>query len=262
MQKSSEQYLLTHSSLANEALDWLEKQTNIRTNYPRMLSGRVQGELLKLLVQISGARRILEIGAFTGYSSICMASGLPAGGHIDTLEINDELEELMREAWERAGVAPMITLHIGDAKQTLAALASAADTPVTAEGQTPSSAENRANAPEGVCPSAANPSSAINRDDATEGLSDSGQGLYDMVFIDANKREYCEYYELVMPMLRKGGIIVADDVLWDGKVYADPLPHDAQTVGLLKFNDMVVNDPRVEVVVLPLRDGISIIRKK
>lgn len=212
MQKSSEQYLLTHSSLPNKALDWLEKQTNIRTNYPRMLSGRVQGELLKLLVQISGARRVLEIGAFTGYSSICMASGLPSDGHIDTLEINDELEELMREAWERAGVASMITLHIGDAKQTLASLA--------AEGQ------------------------------------------YDMVFIDANKREYCEYYELVMPMLRQGGIIVADDVLWDGKVYADPLPHDAQTAGLLKFNDMVVNDPRVEVVVLPLRDGISIIRKK
>lgn len=266
MQKSSEQYLLTHSSLANEALDWLEKQTNIRTNYPRMLSGRVQGELLKLLVQISGARRILEIGAFTGYSSICMASGLPAGGHIDTLEINDELEELMREAWERAGVAPMITLHIGDAKHTLAALASA-------EGYTPSSAENRANAPEGVYPSAMDnggksggtsftgafaPYSA----DVKEASPDSGQGLYDMVFIDANKREYCEYYELVMPMLRKGGIIVADDVLWDGKVYADPLPHDAQTVGLLKFNDMVVNDPRVEVVVLPLRDGISIIRKK
>lgn len=256
MQKSSEQYLLTHSSLANEALDWLEKQTNIRTNYPRMLSGRVQGELLKLLVQISGARRILEIGAFTGYSSICMASGLPAGGHIDTLEINDELEELMREAWERAGVAPMITLHIGDAKQTLAALASVADTPVTAEGQTPSSAENRANAPEGVCPSAANSS-----DNGKAGEA-SADEKYDMVFIDANKREYCEYYELVMPMLRKGGIIVADDVLWDGKVYADPLPHDAQTVGLLKFNDMAVNDPRVEVVVLPLRDGISIIRKK
>lgn len=218
MQKSSEQYLLTHSSLPNKALDWLEKQTNIRTNYPRMLSGRVQGELLKLLVQISGARRVLEIGAFTGYSSICMASGLPSDGHIDTLEINDELEELMREAWERAGVSSMITLHIGDAKQTLAELA------------------------------------------ASE--KDTTDGIYDMAFIDANKREYCEYYELVMPMLKKGGIIVADDVLWDGKVYADPLPHDAQTTGLLKFNDMVVNDPRVEVVVLPLRDGISIIRKK
>lgn len=270
MQKSSEQYLLKHSSLPNEALDWLEKQTNIRTNYPRMLSGRVQGELLKLLVRISGARRVLEIGAFTGYSSICMASGLPAEGHIDTLEINDELEELMREAWERAGVAPMITLHIGDAKQTLASLAAAASS-FPAEGQTASSAGNRANAPEAVCPS-----SNIQKDgeasftgafapcsaDVKEVSPDTEKGLYDMVFIDANKREYCEYYELVMPMLRKGGIIVADDVLWDGKVYADPLPHDAQTVGLLKFNDMVVNDPRVEVVVLPLRDGISIIRKK
>lgn len=212
MESSLDKYLREHSSQASEALLWIEKQTNIHTNYPRMLSGSVQGALLKMLVELSGARRIIEIGSFTGYSSTCMALGLPDDGHIDALEINDELEDLMRAGWERAGVSSKISLHIGDAVQTLKSL--------------------------------------------------SGGESYDLVFIDANKRQYCEYYELVLPLLRQGGLIIADDVLWDGKVYADPLPHDAQTVGLLKFNDMVANDNRVEVVVLPLRDGISLIRKK
>lgn len=189
-------------------MDWLEKQTNIRTNYPRMLSGSVQGELLKMLVEMTGARRVLEIGSFTGYSAICMASGLPADGHLDALEINDELEDLMREGWERAGVSDRITLHIGDAVETLKSL----------------------------------------------------DGPFDFVFIDANKRQYCEYFDLVFPKLSAGGVIVADDVLWDGKVYTEPIAHDAQTVGLLNFNDKIKKDPRVEVVVLPLRDGLSIIR--
>ena len=212
MESSLDKYLREHSSKASEALEWIEKQTNIHTNYPRMLSGSVQGALLKILVELSGARRIIEIGSFTGYSSTCMALGLPEDGHIDALEINDELEYLMRGAWERAGVSDKISLHIGDAVKTLESL--------------------------------------------------SGNEAYDLVFIDANKRQYCEYYELVLPLLRPGGLIIADDVLWDGKVYADPLPKDAQTCGLLKFNDMVANDNRVEVVMLPLRDGISLIRKK
>ena len=202
-------YITKYSTLPSEALGWIEKQTNIRTNYPRMLSGPVQGELLKMLVEISGARRVLEIGSFTGYSSTCMALGLPEGGHIDALEINDELEDLMREGWERAGVSDRISLHIGDAVETLRSL----------------------------------------------------EGEYDFVFIDANKRQYLEYYELTLPLLRKGGVIVADDVLWDGKVYAEPPSRDAQTQGLLAFNAAVAQDPRVEVVMLPLRDGLSIIRK-
>lgn len=210
MELPLDKYLREHSSRENEALQWIAKQTNIRTNYPRMLSGSVQGSLLKILVELTGASRILEIGSFTGYSATWMALGLPAEGHIDALEINDELESLMREGWEKAGVSDKITLYIGDAKETLARL----------------------------------------------------KGPYDMVFIDANKREYSDYYEMVMPLLRSGALIVADDVLWDGKVYADPLPHDAQTEGLLRFNDKVATDPRVDVTVLPLRDGISLIRKK
>lgn len=210
MESSLDKYLREHSTQPSGEIEWIEKQTNIHTNYPRMLSGSVQGELLKMLVQISGAMRIIEIGSFTGYSTAWMALGLKAGGHIDALEINDELEDLMRAGWDRAGVSDKITLHIGDAVQTLKTLS----------------------------------------------------GTFDMVFIDANKREYLEYYNLVLPLLASGGIIIADDVLWDGKVYASPLPKDAQTRGLLEFNDFVAKDPRVEVAVLPLRDGISIIRKK
>lgn len=175
-----------------------------------MLSGRVQGQLLKMLVEISGSRRVLEIGTFTGYSACCMALGLPEDGHLDALEINDELEELILEGWERAGVDSKISLHIGDAKQTLSQLSN---------------------------------------------------NVYDMAFIDANKREYIQYYEIVLPMLKQGGIMVVDDVLWDGKVYADPMPQDKQTVGVASFNDMVTQDRRVEQVILPLRDGLNIIRK-
>lgn len=200
-----------HCSPVCEALDWIEKQTGIHTNYPQMLSGKVQGSFLKMLVELTGAREILEIGSFTGYSAACMALGLPEDGHIDALEINDELEDLMRQGWEKAGVQDRITLHIGDARETIA--------------------------------------------------NSLGGRTYDMVFIDANKREYPDYFELVFPLLRQGGLIIADDVMLGGKVYADPLPQDAQTKGLLQFNDTMANDPRVEVVMLPFKDGISLIRK-
>lgn len=209
METALNRYLREHSSVPCGTLEWIEKQTNIHTNYPHMLSGSVQGELLKLLVEISGAKRVLEIGAFTGYSTCCLALGLPEGGMVDTLEINDELEDLMREGWERAGVSDRINLHLGNAVETLSALT----------------------------------------------------GPYDLAFIDANKREYLQYYELVLPLMKKGGIILADDVLWDGKVYDMPDSTDSQTRELIKFNTFVAGDSRVEQVMLPLRDGISLIRK-
>lgn len=165
-----------------------------------------------MLVEMLRPESILEIGTFTGYSAVCLAAGLPQGGHLDTLEVNDELEELILEGFDRAGLADRITLHIGDARQTLAELA--------------------------------------------------GKRLYDMVYIDANKRDYCEYYELVFDMVRPGGFILADNVLWDGKVCQDPLPQDRQTIGIARFNDMIMADPRVESVILPVRDGLNIIRKK
>lgn len=213
MESALDRYIREHSTPIPEALQWLEKQTNIRTNYPRMLSGAVQGRLLKMLVQLSGAVNVLEIGAFTGYSSTCMALGLPEGGKVVTLEINDELEPLMREAWSRAGVQDKVELRLGDALESLEAL--------------------------------------------------EGEGAqFDMAFIDANKRQYRNYYEKVIGMVRPGALIVADDTLWDGKVYDTEPGHDAQTVELLNFNDFVARDPRVETVMLPLRDGLSLMRKK
>lgn len=210
MESAEELYLRSHSTAQTEALDWLEKQTHIHTNYPRMLSGAVQGRFLTMLTRIAGARRVLEIGTFTGYSATCFAYGLDEGGMVDTLEINDELEDLIREGWRRAGTEGRITLHIGDARKTLETL----------------------------------------------------EGPYDIVYMDANKREYCEYYDLVFDKVRPGGLILADDVLWDGKMWQDPMPRDKQTLGIAAFNDMVVADKRVESVILPWRDGLNIIRKK
>lgn len=218
-------YIEDHATQESEALKWVAKQTHLRTNHARMLSGSIQGELLRIIVQTSGAKRILELGTFTGYSAISLASALPSDGHLDTLELNDELEDLILEGFERAGLDEIIELHIGDCKETL----------------------KRLRAEMGL--------------DLNCTASDSSH-LYDIVYMDANKREYCEYYKLVFNMVRPGGLILADNVLWDGKVCQDPLPQDKQTLGIARFNDMVSSDPRVESVILPLRDGLNVIRKK
>lgn len=201
------------SSPQGEALDWLQKQTNIRTNHARMLSGPVQGRFLKMIVEMCGARRVLELGSFTGYSGICLASGLPEDGHMDTLEINDELEDLILEGFSRAGLRERISLHIGDCLETL------------------------------------------------KRFREEGREPYDLVFIDANKRDYPEYYELVFDLVRPGGWILADNVLWDGKVALDPMPQDRQTLGIDSFNRRVASDPRVESVIIPIRDGLNLIHK-
>lgn len=226
-------YAKAHSTRQSEALAWVEKQTNIRTNHARMLSGSVQGELLRLLVKMSGAKRVLELGTFTGYSTICLASALPEDGHLDTLELNDELEDLIREGFARAGVSRKVSLHIGDCKETLARMG----------GQ--------------VCVADRDPEGSASGMPQTD-----DKCLYDLVFIDANKREYCDYYGLVFPLVRQGGWILADNVLWDGKVCAETVSQDRQTQGILAFNETVAADPRVENVILPLRDGLNIILKK
>ena len=217
-------YIEEHATRESEAMSWVAKQTHIRTNHARMLSGSIQGELLRIIVQTSGAKRILELGTFTGYSAISLASALPEDGHLDTLELNDELEDLILEGFDRAGLSGKIALHIGDCKETL----------------------QRFRTEMGL----------------TEGSAADSAMLYDIVYMDANKREYCEYYDLIFDMVRPGGLILADNVLWDGKVCQDPLPQDKQTLGIARFNDMVSADPRVESVILPLRDGLNIIRKK
>ena len=226
------EYIKQHATPQSEALAWVEKQTHIRTNHARMLSGSAQGQLMRMLVQMTGARRILELGTFTGYSAICMASALPEDGHLDTLELNAELEDLILEGFERAGLSEKIELHIGDCKETL----------------------KRMRSEMGLGPVG---SEAVSASDAM-----SDEQLYDIVYIDANKREYPEYYELVFDMIRPGGLILGDNVIWDGKVCQDPMPQDKQTVGIARFNDMVSADPRVESVILPMRDGLNVIRKK
>ena len=226
------EYIKQHATPQSEALAWVEKQTHIRTNHARMLSGSAQGQLMRMLVQMTGARRILELGTFTGYSAICMASALPEDGHLDTLELNDELEDLILEGFERAGLSEKIDLHIGDCKETLKRMRSEMGLDKVA------------------------PHSETCHDTAVE------DHLYDIVYIDANKREYPEYYELVFDMIRPGGLILGDNVIWDGKVCQDPMPQDKQTLGIARFNDMVSADPRVESVILPMRDGLNVIRKK
>ena len=217
-------YIEEHATQQSDALNWVVRQTHIRTNHARMLSGALQGQLMRMIVQMTGARRILELGTFTGYSAICLASGLTEGGHLDTLELNDELEDLILEGFERAGLSDKIDLHIGDCKQTL----------------------SRFREEMGLA----------------EGSEADPDKMYDIVYMDANKREYCEYYELVFDMVRPGGLILADNVLWDGKVCQDPLPQDKQTLGIARFNDIIKEDSRVESVIIPLRDGLNIIRKK
>ena len=223
-------YIEGHASMPSQALEWVVKQTHIRTNHARMLSGAAQGQLLRMFVQMTGAKRVLELGTFTGYSAICLASALPAGGHLDTLELNDELEDLILEGFERAGLSELIELHIGDCKETLRQFRQQMGLTAVPAAET----------------------GAVTDKDL----------LYDIVYMDANKREYCEYYDLVFDMVRPGGLILADNVLWDGKVCQDPLPQDKQTLGIAAFNDKISSDPRVESVIMPLRDGLNIIRIK
>ena len=211
-------YIEDHASVPNEALEWVVKQTHVRTNHARMLSGAAQGQLMRMIALMCGAKRILELGTFTGFSAICLGSALPEDGHLDTLELNDELEDLILEGFEKAGLADKIDLHIGDCKETLSKMKSE--------------------------------------------MGEDTDKLYDLVYIDANKREYCEYYDLVFDMIRPGGLILADNVIWDGKVCQDPLPQDKQTLSIVSFNDKVTADTRVESVIIPIRDGLNLVRKK
>ena len=219
MTEDGYRYIAEHSTPQTDALRWIERQTHIRTNHARMLTGAVQGRFIKMLAEMADASHILELGTFTGYSAVCLAMALPEDGHLDTLEINDELEDLILEGFSRAGLSDRISLHIGDAKAALAQF-------------------------------------------KEEIIEKGTRPLYDLAYIDANKREYCEYYRLVYDLVKPGGYILADNVLWDGKVWQTPLPQDRQTLGIAAFNDMVVSDPRTESVILPVRDGLNIIRKK
>lgn len=211
-------YITEHSKRESEDLLWIRRQTHLHTNHARMLSGEIQGALLTLLVKSLGVCNALEIGTFTGYASVCLAKGLPENGHLDTLEINDELNGLILEGWRRAGVGHLITLHTAPALETMKKLSA----------------------------------KVVSKEIP----------LYDLIYIDGNKREYRAYFEACLPLLRRGGVILADNTLWDGKVTEDPVPSDAQTQEILKFNEEIASDQRVECVIIPLRDGLSLIHKK
>ncbi|MDD6209378.1 MAG: O-methyltransferase [Bacteroidales bacterium] len=211
MIEALEKYILEHSDPEEELLQKMVRDAHVNLLRPRMVSGHLQGLFLKLFCRAVNARRILEIGTYTGYATIAMAEALDENGYIDTIEIDDEMEPFIQRYFSSFPAREKIRLHIGDAVDIIPKL---------------------------------------NNDE------------YDLVFIDADKRIYNTYYDLVFDKVRKGGIILADNTLWDGKVLEKPSPSDKQTIGILQFNDRVASDTRVEKMILPLRDGLTIIWKK
>ena len=207
-----EQYISDMSSPQGELLHELERETYLRVINPRMISGHIQGKLLEMLVRMLRPKRILEIGTFTGYSALSMAAGLEEGAIIDTCEVDDELEMIAADFFERSGLGNKIRQHIGSALEIAPTLGE----------------------------------------------------QYDLVFIDGDKREYTAYYEMLFEhnLVHRNSFILADNILWYGKVVEEVARKDKQTQEIIAFNEYVRNDSRVENVILPLRDGINLIRVK
>ncbi|HYI23727.1 MAG TPA: class I SAM-dependent methyltransferase [Candidatus Limnocylindrales bacterium] len=203
-----ERYATEHSSAEPALLAELAAETRDFSRWSGMMVGRLEGRFLKTLVAAVGARHVLEIGTFTGYSALSMAEALPADGRIVTCEIDPRHAELAQRYFDKSPYAAMIELRLGPAIETL------------------------------------------------EGL----EGTFDFVFIDADKPSYGDYYEAILPHLEAGGLICVDNVLWSGDVL-NAAATDESTVALRAFNDMVASDPRVECVMLPIRDGVTLIRR-
>lgn len=224
-------YILAHIEPEHPYLHSLWRATHLHLNYPRMASGHLQGQLLRMLVQMIRPRLVLEIGTYTGYSALAMASALEPGAMLHTIERNDEQEDFALPWIQRSPWADRIRLHIGDALDLLATPAA----PVP--GAFPPG-------PSGAFPPAS---------------------LFDLVFIDADKRRYADFYRAVLPRVRPGGYIIADNTLWDGHVVEDyhaTAGKVDQNDGIRAFNDLVAADTSVEKVIIPLRDGLTIIRKR
>jgi caffeoyl-CoA O-methyltransferase len=202
-----ERYALEHSSPDSDFFRRLEEETRATTTAPQMMVGPLEGQFLGWLVRLSQARSVLEIGTFTGYSSISMALALPDGGRITTLDANEETTDVARRYAEEAGVADRIDHRVGTAIELLEDL----------------------------------------------------EGPFDLVFIDADKESYVDYYENVLPKLSERGFIVADNVLWSGRVLEDE--GDESTEAIKRFNDHVAADDRVECLMLTVRDGMTLIRR-
>jgi caffeoyl-CoA O-methyltransferase len=201
-----EQYAEEHSSPDGELFERLAAETHEKTTAPQMMVGRLEGRFLGTLVRSLPARRVLELGTFTGYSSISMALALPAGGRIVTCDVNEETTAIARRYAEEAGVADRIDYRLGPGLETIAEL----DEP------------------------------------------------FDLIFIDADKPNYVKYYEATLPLLADGGLMVVDNTLWSGRV-ADPDDQDENTLAIRALNDRVLEDPRVENVLLTVRDGMNLV---
>ena len=206
--ESIEKYAENFTSPESETLGELNRETHLKVLMPQMLSGHLQGAALRMFSQMLRPKRILEIGTFTGYSSICLAEGLAEDGVLHTIDINEELEGIVRKYFAKAGLEKKIQLHIGSALEIIPTLIE----------------------------------------------------VFDLVFIDADKVNYPNYYNLVFDKVRSGGFIIADNVLWSGKV-VEPNP-DKDTRALMSYCELVKSDSRVEQLLLPIRDGLMIARKK
>lgn len=203
-----DEYILQHIDAEGDYLHALWRDTQLRLSYGQMASGHLQGRVLKMLVEMTKPQKVLELGTFSGYATLCMAEGLLEGAELHTFEIFDENEDFLRKWFEGSPHKDKIHLHIGDALQLVPQM----------------------------------------------------DERWDFAFIDADKREYVAYYEMLLPLMRPGGFIVADNTLWYGHVLEEARQSDVQTRGVQVFNDLVASDSRVEKVILPLRDGLSIIR--
>ena len=202
-------YLDNHCEPEPEWLQTINRETYLKVLRPHMLSGHYQGRVLSFLSKMMQPKRILEIGTFTGYATICLAEGLTDDGLIHTIEVNNEMEEMLKSHFKLTNVEKKIKLHFGDATAIIPALE-----------------ENN----------------------------------FDLVFIDADKKNNFTYFQLVFNKLRSGGLIIIDNVLWKGKVYGPE--NDADTLNIRKLNDQIAADTRVEKLILPVRDGLLLIRKK
>lgn len=205
-----EDYILSHIDAEGELLEQLNRDAHVNLLKPRMLSGHLQGRILKIFCRMMQPRYILEVGTYTAYATLCMAEGAADDAEIHTIEVNDELEDFIMKYLHQSKLKDKIHLHIGDAMQIIPAI------------------------------------------DRT----------FDLVFIDANKRHYIEYYDIIFDKVRSGGLIIADNTLWDGHVLETPKASDKQTIGIQNFNDYIAKDDRVETVILPVRDGLTLIWKK
>lgn len=208
MTTQEEEYVLAHISPEPAHLARIYRDTYVRHLYPRMCSGHLQGRILAMLTAMARPSRIIELGAFTGYSTLCFAEAMPRHCHIDTVEIDDEMADELQLTFAESPWADRIHLHIADALDALRSL----------------------------------------------------PGPWDLAFIDANKRHYLQYLDLLVPKLAPGAFVIADNTLWSDKVLGNC--HDPQTEAIRAFNDAVASDPRFESVMLPIRDGMTILRLK